>query len=58
MPTEKDKKLIAEAERLSCVDWEKAFHLARQADTEVARNRLENIGRLLYHKEEYEAGME
>jgi len=52
--TEKDKKLIEEAEKLSYSDW----FLVREdeADTEEAREILHSIASRLYHTEEYYCG--
>lgn len=55
--TEKDKQLIAQAELLPKGDWDIAFTLAELADTEEARHTLKNIGRLLYHREEFFSGL-
>lgn len=55
--TDKDQKLIEKAKKLSAVDWDYAYELAEQADTEEAKEILSNIGRLLYHREEYNAGL-
>lgn len=54
--TEKDKKLIEQGEDLSYTEWEKAFDLAEEADSDEAKKRLIRIGRDLNHKEEYYAG--
>lgn len=55
--TEKDKQLIAQAEQLANSDWDIAFALAEQADTEEARHMLKTIGRQLYHREEFFSGL-
>lgn len=55
MLTEKDKQLIARAQTLSYLDWDIAFRLAREAESEEARQQLRLIGSTLYHTEEYYA---
>lgn len=55
--TDKDKQLIQQAEELPCMDWDIAFDLAKEADTDEAKDRLLSIGRQLHHKEEYYAGL-
>lgn len=57
MLTEKDKQLIAKAETLSISQWDEAEELAKQAETDEARERLRLIASSLYHKEEYYAGL-
>ena len=54
--TDKDKKLIAKAEELGYTQWDKAFDMAEQADTEEAREKLRRIAITLHHREEYSAG--
>ena len=50
--TDKDKKLIEQANKLTDIFWSTAYRLAEEADTEEAKNELENIGKQLYAKEE------
>lgn len=50
--TEKDKKLIEQANKLTDIFWSTAYRLAEEADTEEAKKELENIGKQLYAKEE------
>lgn len=57
MLTEKDKKLIAEAQRLTPQEWMKVYDLAEQADTTEAMIKLNRIRRTLFFKDEYEAGL-
>lgn len=54
--TEKDKKLIAEADRFRCIEWYKAFDFAEQADTKEAAERLRAKGLALHCEEECRAG--
>lgn len=54
--TEKDKKLIAEANGLRCIEWYKAFDFAEQADTKEAAERLHAKGLALHCEEECRAG--
>lgn len=55
--TEKDEQLIRQAEKLSCTRWYEVQDLIARADTEEAREHLRAIESLLYHREEYDAGL-
>ena len=44
--TDKDKKLIEQAKRLHSTQWDVAYLLAEQADTETAREFIKSIGSL------------
>lgn len=55
--TDKDKQLIRQAKDLSYTDWDKAFDLAKEADTKEAKEVLIKIGRDKHHIEEYHAGL-
>ncbi len=55
--TDKDKKLIEKAKKLSAVDWEYAYELAEQAETETAREFIRSIASLLFHRDEERAGL-
>lgn len=55
--SEKDKQLIAQAERLGSADWDIADLLAEQAESESARNYIKSIASYLYHKTEERAGL-
>ncbi len=50
--TDKDKELIAKAEKLHYLEWEKAFAMSEEADTEEARMELKQIGIRLECREE------
>jgi len=51
--TENDKKLIEKAEHLWCVDWYLADKMAEMADAPETKEKLKDIAKRLYHKEEY-----
>lgn len=51
--TKNDEQLIKDANNLYCVDWYLADQMAKKADTEEAKNQLQDIAKRLYHKEEY-----
>lgn len=55
--TENDKQLLAQAHNLTYCDWYKADEMAEKADSEEVKEELLFIGRVLYHKEEYYAGL-
>ena len=55
--TDKDKKLIEKAKKLSAIDWEYAYELAEQAETETAREFIRSIASLLFHRDEERAGL-
>lgn len=55
--TDKDKKLIEQAKRLHSTQWDVAYLLAEQADTETAREFIKSIGSLLSRKCEARAGL-
>lgn len=55
--TDKDKRLIQKAEQLHFSEWDKCIYLAETADTDEAKRRILYIERLLFHKEEYYAGL-
>lgn len=55
--TGKDNELIEKAKRLSAVDWEYAYELAEQAETETAREFIRSIASLLFHRDEDGAGL-
>lgn len=55
--TDKDQKLIEKAKKLSAVDWEYAYELAEQAETETAREFIRYIASLLFHRDEERAGL-
>lgn len=57
MMTEKDRKLIAEAEAMSYSECGAVADLAKMADTEEAAAVLKEIAVSLYHTEEYHAGL-
>jgi len=50
--SERDKKMIEEAEALSPIYWGIAFDYSKIADSEEAREELKRIGKSLYHREE------
>lgn len=50
--TEKDKRLVKEAENMSYVRWYTIDKLIEQADTEEAKSRLKAIEKFKYHLEE------
>lgn len=54
--SEHDRKLIEQAKKLSYTDWSLAFDMAEKAVSKQAKNELENIGKRLYHTEEYRCG--
>lgn len=51
--TKNDEQLIKDANHLYCVDWYLADQMAKKADTEEAKNQLQDIAKRAYHKEEY-----
>lgn len=55
--TEKDKKIIDEANRIGYTDWGQVLDLAEKADTEEAREELRRIAIAKHHKEEASAGL-
>ena len=55
--TDKDKKLIEQAKRLHSTQWDVAYLLAEQADTETAREFIRSIASLLFHRDEERAGL-
>lgn len=55
--SEKDKKLIAKANSLNCIDWSMIDGFIEQAETEEAKERLRTIRNYKYHLEEYKAGI-
>ena len=55
--TDKDNKLIEQAKRLHSTQWDVAYLLAEQADTETAREFITSIGSLLSRKCEERAGL-
>ena len=55
--SEKDKKLIADAEKLHYSDWYKIDAMMEQADSEEAKERLRIIRSSKYHEEEYYCGV-
>lgn len=54
--TDKDRKLIAEAERLPCARWYEVADLQEEADTNEAREHLRRIAIKLYHRDEASIG--
>lgn len=53
--TEKDRKLIERARKeLWYIDWPEVSNMAKKADTEEARQILEQISKDYYRKEEAE----
>ena len=55
--TEYDRYLIKLAENLDYTEWAKAGELAKQAESPEAKETLRRIQKILYHKEEYFAGL-
>lgn len=55
--TVKDKNLIEEAKKLSCVDWYKVDLMADRADGKDTAQYLHDLSTRLYHKEEYSIGL-
>lgn len=53
--TDKDKQLIAEAEKKNCIDWPLIDLMAQKADTPEAARELSRIASRKYHMEEYQA---
>lgn len=56
MITEKDKKLIARAQKLPAIFWYRAELLASETDTQEAEETLLQIARRLHHLEESHEG--
>ena len=50
--TDKDRKLIEKAEQLNYLDWDKAFAMSEEADSEEAKIKLKQIGIRLHCREE------
>lgn len=57
MLTEKDKRLIADANKIPPQRWYEVDDLIRQAQSDEARDKLEYICSTLKFKDEYEAGV-
>ncbi len=55
--TDKDKKLIDEAEHISCYNWPNVLDLVEKADTAAARLVLNQIAKQKHHMDEAKAGM-
>lgn len=55
--TDKDKELVRQAKALGYADFGIAFDLARQAETEEARQILHSIATSLYRTDEYHSGL-
>lgn len=55
--TDKDKKLIDEAEHISCYKWPDVLDLIEKADTAAARLVLNQIAKQKHHMDEAKAGM-
>lgn len=54
--TEKDKQLIAKARKLRFRDFDKAWELSEEADTEKAKEILQDISKWMYHMDEHKNG--
>lgn len=52
-----DERLVNYAKTLHYTDWHIAFDLAKRASAEESKIELENIGKRLYHLEEYYTGL-
>lgn len=52
-----DETLLNYAKTLHYAEWHIAFELAKRASSERAKIELDNIGKRLYHLEEYYAGL-
>jgi len=50
--TDKDKQLIEKANHLDCTDWHKCKYLVAEAESEEAKQLINDQGTRLYHKEE------
>lgn len=49
---DKDRKLVEEAESLRrAIDWEIAYDLLREAESQQARDRIEDVVKFLYRKD-------
>lgn len=55
--TETDKLLIAQAEALHPTQLHKIDELCAKAETDMAKQIINNIGSRIYREEEYRAGM-
>ena len=55
--TEKDKILVEKASKLAYVDHYMIDNMMKEAETPEAKDKLRDIQRILYHKEEYFAGL-
>lgn len=51
--TEKDLRLIEKAEKVYHGDWWMVSGMAKEADTEAAKERLHDIAMRKYHLDEY-----
>lgn len=54
--TDKDRKLIEEAEKIGFTEWPEILRMSDQADTEEARRKLKQIASFNMHFEEYLIG--
>lgn len=50
--SDNDKSLIEEAEKLNPIYWSKPLDMTFLADSDTTKNRLREIAKSLYHREE------
>lgn len=55
--SEKDKKLIEQADKANCIDWWMVKLLAADAESEEAKDYIKSRSKYLYHLEEYWSGL-
>lgn len=56
--SEKDRMLIERANNTSCYDWYSISSLILEAESEEAKQKLEQIRNNKYHMEEYKSGLD
>jgi len=55
--SEKDKKLMEQADKANCIDWWMVKLLANDAESEEAKDYIKSRSRYLYSLEEYWSGL-
>lgn len=56
--TDHDKELIERVRHFAADQWNEASALAREADTEEAVRELQFLSSALYHRDEYQNGLD
>ena len=55
--TNNDEELVKKSEKLTSIDWSYAYVYSKQADSQETKEYLIQLGKELYRKEEYFAGL-